>query len=232
MNYSNMTIGERIKALRTIKDQTRKESEPKMTQARLADLVETSQVQIARYENDQSQIPACDLPKFARALNSSVSFIVEAADPENVTVAEDLGLSNESIEILKRTKDWYKYNGIPEEMLINYKPKNRAPLHDLVNLILKNEELSLMLWRYLFTDLDNMYIKLPERYDLVFRDGARMPNMEVIPVSEMQNFRKDGQQEPWLKDFEPIVRLQIMDELKSLRNSLTEERKVKENGND
>ena len=226
MNYSNMTIGERIKALRTIKDQTRKESEPKMTQARLADLVETSQVQIARYENDQSQIPACDLPKFARALNTSVSFIVEAVDPENVTLAEELDLSDESIKILKETKKAFhgfisrNFNDIHCKYNISLNP-----ISDVLDLLLKNQRLLIHLHNYFFNDLQELIVKLPPEYDqLTADDEVTIPQYESIHAIDIQNFH--------VPDMEGLARLEIMDDLKSIRDSLTEERKAEKDGND
>lgn len=84
----------RLKDLRIDNDLSMKE---------LAGLVGTQQSRISDIESGKGFIKADDLPKYAEALNTSVSYIVTGYDPENEAY-KDLGLSNAALNKLKKSK--------------------------------------------------------------------------------------------------------------------------------
>ena len=72
-----------------------------LTGAELAEIVGTNQSRISAIETaNNAYINALDLPLYAAALNTTVSFLVSGYEPENEFVGHELGLSNKTINRL------------------------------------------------------------------------------------------------------------------------------------
>ncbi len=68
----------------------------------LAAKVGTYQSRISDIENGKAHIRAEDLPKYAKALNTTVSYIVTGYDEGNELLPKDLGLSNTAINNIRQ----------------------------------------------------------------------------------------------------------------------------------
>ena len=88
---NNETIPERLKRLR---------EEAEISQAKLAGLVGTKQSRISDIEQGKGYLYAEELPVYALALNTTVSYLVTGNEPDNETVSAELGLSNKAVNRL------------------------------------------------------------------------------------------------------------------------------------
>ena len=70
----------------------------------LAQILDTQQSRISDIEAGRGYIKADDLPKYAEALKTTVSYLSVGYDPDNEQLA-DLGLSNNTVNILREKKD-------------------------------------------------------------------------------------------------------------------------------
>lgn len=85
------TVSERLKRLRL---------EAGLTGSRLAEMVGTQQSRISDIEKGKGYLYADELPKYAEALKTTVSYLVTGNEPANETVSAELGLSNKAINRL------------------------------------------------------------------------------------------------------------------------------------
>ena len=88
------TISERFKRLRI---------EAGLTGTRLAELTGTKQSRISDIENGKGYLYADELPVYASALKTTVSYLVTGNKPENEAVSDELGLSDKTINRLSTT---------------------------------------------------------------------------------------------------------------------------------
>ena len=86
------TIPERFKRLRI---------QAGLTGSRLAELTGTKQSRISDIENGKGYLYADELPVYAEALNTTVSYLVTGNKPENEALSAELGLSNGTIDRLR-----------------------------------------------------------------------------------------------------------------------------------
>lgn len=86
------TIPERFKRLRI---------QAGLTGSRLAELTGTKQSRISDIENGKGYLYADELPVYAEALNTTVSYLVTGNKPENESLSAELGLSNGTIDRLR-----------------------------------------------------------------------------------------------------------------------------------
>lgn len=90
------SIPERLKRLRI---------DAGMTGKQLADKVGTQQSRISDIENGKGYLYAEELPVYAEALNTTVSYLVTGNEPENETLSRETGLSDETINRLRSSRD-------------------------------------------------------------------------------------------------------------------------------
>lgn len=90
------TIPERLKRLRL---------EAGLTGSRLAELTGTKQSRISDIENGKGYLYADELPVYASALNTTVSYLVTGNEPANETLSAELGLSNGTINRLRKNRE-------------------------------------------------------------------------------------------------------------------------------
>lgn len=91
-SYKN-TIGNRISALRAKRGLTQKELAAKVTVSR--ELVNL-------WENDMRQIKGDDIARLADALETTCDYLLRGVSSENVDISKETGLTDDSINTLKR----------------------------------------------------------------------------------------------------------------------------------
>lgn len=92
LNPAQESISERLKRLR---------NEAGLTGTQLAERVGTTQSRISDIENGKGYLYADELPKYAEALNTTVSELVMGTRPENETLSRETGLSDEALNRLR-----------------------------------------------------------------------------------------------------------------------------------
>lgn len=93
MEGYNNTIGNRISALRAKRELTQKELAAKVTVSR--ELVNL-------WENDLRQIKGDDIVRLADALETTCDYLLRGVSAENVDISKETGLTDDSINHLKR----------------------------------------------------------------------------------------------------------------------------------
>lgn len=106
MTANKETIPERLKRLRL---------EQELTGSQLAEMVGTKQSRISDIENGKGYLYAEELPLYASALKTTVSYLVTGNEPENETVSAELGLSNGTINRLR--KNWKQGKTVTAEAI-------------------------------------------------------------------------------------------------------------------
>ena len=171
-----------------------------LTQYALGKLVGTSQTQINRYETERGHILAEDLPAFAKALNTTICYLVTGTDDDNYAVADDLDLTNDSIIGLRLQARVVKEKRESEDDIII-----RNMYRVVIDVLIHNPLFVNHLYQYLRKDFKSMLIK-----DDV--DDSIAENVEVFPEQLI---------DIPLKDFESLYRLQLQDDMIAIRNSFT-----------
>lgn len=115
------SIRERLKRLR---------ENAELSQSQLAEMVEAKQSRISDIENGKGYLYAEELPVYASALNTTVSYLVTGIEPENETVSAELGLKNHAINVLRN--------------------QDNESVRELVNILLWGKDQSLVRWLYAF----------------------------------------------------------------------------------
>lgn len=72
--------------------------------AKLAKMLDTRQSKISDIETGKVYMKAEDLPRYAEALNTTVTYLLTGYDPKNEPL-EEIGLSNNAVNILRKTND-------------------------------------------------------------------------------------------------------------------------------
>ena len=177
-----MDIGKRISELRTDNDLTQRQLAAKSGISRQATI---SDIESGRREPTASEI--CGI---AEALSTSAHYLITGTDPDNITLAENTGLSNDTIIALceYRKKD-------PEKSM-----RIAALFHALVS----HEKTCLQLSDYLYLQYDAFSGMLDE--DKEFLRSL----YDESSLREMLYFT----------NLEPVARLRVMDLLKELREEI------------
>lgn len=101
----SQSVGDRIAKLR---------KEKGLTQQELADLLYVKRENIAYWENGQRDIKSGQIVQIADALDTSCDYILRGIDTEQLDLAKDFGLNENSIQALKNTrsilKEYHKEN--------------------------------------------------------------------------------------------------------------------------
>lgn len=90
------TIPERLKRFR---------EKAGISQTKLAEMVGAKQNRISDIENGKGYLYADELPVYASALNTTVSELVTGNEPPNETLSAELGLSNGTINRLRKNRE-------------------------------------------------------------------------------------------------------------------------------
>lgn len=128
------TIPERIKRLRETAE---------LSQSQLAEMVGTKQSRISDIEKGKGYLYAEELPLYAEALNTTVSYLVTRIEPQNETVSSELGLSNHSIEVLRNQEN--------------------EDVRNLINILLVNKTVLNWLYAYIIGDFSTIDYRLPDQ---------------------------------------------------------------------
>lgn len=130
------SIRERLKRLRL---------EAGLTGSRLAELTGTKQSRISDIENGKGYLYADELPVYASALNTTVSYLVTGIEPPNQTVSAELGLKNHAINVLRN--------------------QDNEAVRELVNILLWDKDQSLIRWLYAYIigDFSTIDYRLPDQ---------------------------------------------------------------------
>lgn len=131
------SIRERMKRLR--------EKTAKLSQSQLAEAVGTTQSRISEIENGKGYLYADELPVYASALNTTVSYLVTGIEPPNQTVSAELGLKNHAINVLRN--------------------QDNEAVRELVNILLWDKDQSLIRWLYAYIigDFSTIDYRLPDQ---------------------------------------------------------------------
>lgn len=142
MTVNRETIPERLKRLRL---------EQELTGSKLAEMVGTNQSRISDIENGKGYLYAEELPLYAEALKTTVSYLVTGNEPENETLSAELGLSNNSIEILRN--------------------QDNEAVRNLVNILLFDREQTLVKWLYAYIvgDFSRIDYRLPDQNTITLK---------------------------------------------------------------
>lgn len=84
---------------------TRLRKQAGLTGKQLAEKVGTQQSRISDIENGKGYLYAEELPVYAEALNTTVSYLVTGNEPENETLSRETGLTDEVINRLRSSRD-------------------------------------------------------------------------------------------------------------------------------
>ena len=189
------TMGDRIRGLR---------EEMKLSQEEFGRLVFDGKNTVKNIELGTQDIKVEKLKEYARVLNTSVYYLITGVHDKNADIAEELGLSNASIEELKKAKDYYTYIGLTtdqqQDIVKEFGIKNYMPVQDTINVLLNHFDLLMLLHNYFFDELNEIVVEPTEDAGVL-----------LCPVSGIMNFQ--------MVDFESPLRIQIMDELKKIRDS-------------
>ncbi len=91
----SQSIGDRIAKAR---------KEKGLTQQELADLLHVKRENVAYWENGQRDIKSGQIVQIADALDTSCDYILRGIDSEQLDLAKDFGLNQNSIQALKDTR--------------------------------------------------------------------------------------------------------------------------------
>ena len=139
---TNETIPKRLKRLR---------ENAELSQSRLAEIAGTKQSRISDIEKGKGYIYAEELPVYASALNTTVSYLVTGNKPENETLSDELGLSDWSIEVLRN--------------------QDNEAVRNLVNILLFDKEQTLVRWLYAYIigDFSRIDYRLPDQQTITLK---------------------------------------------------------------
>ena len=137
------TISERLKRLRL---------EAGLTGSRLAELTGSKQSRISDIENGKGYLYADELPVYASALNTTVSYLVTGNETANETVSAELGLSNNTINRLRK----FQENKVPD-------------LAEAINMLFQDSN-----------DSESIFTTTGENVLHLFREFVLCPERELI----------------------------------------------------
>lgn len=175
-----------------------------MTQDDLAKKLGYGRTWLANIESDKRALPGAEtLLRICQILKTTPTYILTGYEENDITLGRELGLSGDVMQSLKKWKDScdadLAENGnspFPISKQIDY----------LVSVLVRSPLTVMMLYEYLNCDYNRVIVlkSEDERYNL--------PAMSVFAESGF--FSTHGE------SIEPWARFALMDELKSLRDSL------------
>ena len=165
-----------------------------LSMKKLADMVGTQQSRISDIEHGKGYIHADDLPKYAEALQTTVSYLVTGNQPDNETIADDLGLSNLTITELCSIHRMSKLNEKQPELQSYYQNKLRV-----IDCLLKDQSLLDTIAGYLFRDFSEFHV-------------INETGLYTATLTKNGTFTEE--------DNAALFKLRIMDKLSALRDSL------------
>ena len=189
------TIGYRIRQLREDLD---------LSQEELAKLVNSNKNTISLVESGKQDLYTRQVEEYAKALKTSVYFLITGIHPENTQIAQDLDLTDHSISFLRKVRkdSQLEENGETVFFINEFKYVIDALTH--------NPRFTCNLFNYLTDSFKNLVVN---DYDPI---RCKRSNYSVR-VKNILNF-------PY-EDMEPIFRLSILDELKTVRDNYRDEAK-------
>lgn len=191
------TLGHRIRQLREDND---------LSQESLAKLVRTNKNTVSLIESGKQDLYVHQLDDYARALNTSVYYLVTGVHDDNCAVADDLDLTDYSISFLRSWNKKLKHERETEEYLIL-----RNNFKIIIDILTHNPEFVEQLYQYFCRyDFNSFVYKVDDFGDDSFVDYER------AEVKDILGFPLDS--------LERVYRLRILDELKSIRDSFEAER--------
>lgn len=131
---------------------TRLRKQAGLTGKQLAEKVGTQQSRISDIENGKGYLYAEELPVYASALNTTVSYLVTGNQPDNETLSRETGLSDEVINRLR-----------------SYHDKGNTLFADSINLLFENS-----------TEPDSPLMTNGETILALFREFVLCPERELI----------------------------------------------------
>lgn len=143
LNPNIESISERLKRLRT---------EARLSQAALASRVNKSQSQISDLEKGKAYLATDELPDFASALGTTISYLVTGNEPEHETISAELGLSNKTINRLSK-----------------YVKKGDTSFSDAINLLFIDSD-----------EPDSVFCTSGETILLLFAEFVHCPERELL----------------------------------------------------
>ena len=190
------TLGERIRDLRKDND---------LSQAALGEIVGLGKNAISKIEKGTQSLLAQDLPAFAEALGTTVSYLVTGIKDENLATAEDLDLTDDTIEALRAMKNFVHAK---KEMENDTIVRNHFKV--VFDILARNSLLVASMYEYFTT---YSFASLPY-IEEEFEDGS---------VELMKIYARKILQYP-SDDFEEVFRLRLQDKLKKAREDFKEGR--------
>ncbi len=192
--------------------------EAKIVQKQLEKATGIKQQTISDFENGNKTPSIKQLFDIAEALQKDPVKLLFDVGKGNYDIAKETGLSDESINILKqgqRDDGWRKHF------------ENRSAA--VINALLSNKLLMDSLYGYLFSDFSELEFFDPFHPN-AFHKIVTEDNDEEISqfVPEMQKVKASQVRTLYLESFESLFRLNLLDELASLRKSETITQKRKE----
>lgn len=177
-----MDIGSRIRQLR---------ENYELSQKKLSELAGISrQSTISEIENGKREPVASEIQGIAQALGTYEQYLMTGIKPENITLAEETGLSDSTITILKELK--------------KNDPDKSLRITALLHVLLSDEKLCLSLSDYLYCQYD------------AFSGMMEEDKSFLINLFGESSFKEMT----YFANLEPAARLKVMDQLKELREEV------------
>ena len=145
-------IGARIKQLR---------EQEQMTQAQLAEKMNTSREAINLWERGARDMKTGTICALAKIFNVSCDYLLTGTSAENITLAKDLGLTNNAIEILRLLNSEIQY------------PYRRIELESFNFIIEHCNSVTRSIYEYLTTDFRHSYT-LRTKPSSVLKDNGKI----------------------------------------------------------
>ena len=195
MDITKMTVEQRVMTLL-------EDHEPKMSQEDLGKAVGLTQGQISRIKRGERKINANEVISFANALHEDPVYILTGFHQTNYALSKELGLSDETITDLLDIQMDSEANLLTPGI-------NMAAL--VIDTLVANKDLLTKLFGYFFRSLKTFVI---DNRDGKF--GHENPDFVSTEADRVYNYP--------LLDFERLERMYLMDELKKVRDNLSERR--------
>ncbi len=190
------TIGYRIRQLREDMD---------LSQEELAKLVRSNKNTVSLIESGKQDLYYHQIQEYAKVLNTSAYFLTEGVHPENLNIATELDLTDSSISFLKAKCRKVKKEKEEEDVIIV-----RNEYKTIIDILTHNPTFVEHLYRYFCRyDFATVVYK-----DDPFEDGYT--DYESLKIKDIVGFP--------FEDLERVYRLQLLDELKTIRDSFEAER--------
>ena len=190
------TLGHRIRQLREDLD---------LSGEAFAKLVNANRTTVSMVESGKQDLYVKQLETYARVLHTSVYYLVTGNHDENHVVAEDLDLTDYSINFLRKAKK--DSHELLEKEGVFFLNEFRY----IIDILTRNPKFTISLFQYLVDSHKNILVN---EYDPEL--GKRVPH--PISVKDIDNFLAE--------DMDRVYRLRLLDELKKIHDNFDDTRKV------